>query len=287
MHDIGEFAAAAVSVGAMRRSVDTTVGWRALAAVILAVSVLWAGLGAWAQDSSSQPLGDVARKTRQERASAAHVPAKQPASEGDDGPDSGAVWRLRLCTLTPCYELSVTLPKSPKWSRSTQVPWAVLIPVTGHEEDASRAIRVYAADSTDLKFTVDTFKRAFLQGRFARTDYFGQSARLTRDEHVPLDWSTGTITHFTITTDALKYRGLSVVAASPYGNYGFACVFREEDSAAGTSICDAIIKSAHYQELQPSYIHPVYPQTQDPEPYDPQSDDPPEEDPLRGGRANS
>ena len=77
--------------------------------------------------------------------------------------------------------------------------------------------------------------------------------------HVPIDWSTGTVTHFTITTAALKYRGLSVVAASNQGNFGFACVFREEDSDVGNSICEAIVKSARYQELQSSFIRKVYP----------------------------
>ena len=161
----------------------------------------------------------------------------------------------------------ITLPKNPKWSRAEQEPRPVLIPVAGHEEDSTRAIRVYAAESNDPKFTPDTFKRAFLQGWFARPEYFGQAARLTLDEHVPLDWSNGIMTHFTITAAGLKYRGLSMVAGSPYGNYGFACVFREEDAGAAASICDGIVKSARYQELQPSYIHKVYPPYQSPPQY--------------------
>jgi hypothetical protein len=226
------------------------------------------------QGSSGQSLGDVARKTRQERSAPSHVPAKRNATEDDDGPDSGGVWRMRLCTNTPCYELSITLPKNPKWSRAEQEPRPVLIPIASHEEDSSRAIRVYAGESSDPKYFVDSFKRVFLQAWFARPEYFGQSARLVRDEHVRLDWSTGTITHFTITTAVVKYRGLSVVAGSPNGNYGFACVFREEDSAAGASICDAIVQSARYQELQPSYIHRVYPPIYNPPDDPPENDDP-------------
>lgn len=250
----------------MNLSATTTRAW-----MLLAGFVSCAGLGALAQDSSTQSLGDLARKTRQERSATSHVPARKIATEDDDGPDSGGVWRMRLCTIIPCYELSITLPKNPKWSRAEREPRPVLIPMAGHEEDSSRAIRVYAAESSDPKYTIDSFKRTFLQGWFARPEYFGQSARLARDEHVPLDWSMGTITHFTITTDVLKYRGLSVVAGSPNGNYGFACVFREEDSAAGTSICDAIVKSARYQELQSSSIRRTYPEDDPP-------DDPPEED---------
>ena len=161
----------------MRGSPTTT--W---AGIALAGLFLGAGLGAWGQDSSGQSLGDVARKTRQEHSAAGRVAAKQPLNEEDGGPDAGGVWRMRLCTLIPCYELSVTLPKNPRWSRAAEQPRPVLIAVPGHEEDSGHAIRVYAAESNDLKYTVDTFKRAFLQGWFARPEYFGQAARLARDE---------------------------------------------------------------------------------------------------------
>ena len=105
---------------------------------------------------------------------------------------------------TPCYELSITLPKDSEVDRAAEEPEPVFIPISGHAADASRAIRVYAAESTDPRYTADGFKRTFLESWFAKPEYFGQSAVLTRDEHVPIDWSTGTITHFTITTDAAQ-----------------------------------------------------------------------------------
>jgi hypothetical protein len=256
----------------MRLLSNTTRAW-----MLLAVVVSCAGLGALGQESSGKSLGDVARKTRQERKASSHVLARKVVDEDFDGPDASGVWRMRLCTITPCYELSITLPKTPKWSRAEQEPKPVLIPVAGHEEDPNRAIRVYAGESNDMKYFVDDFKRMFLQAWFGRPEYFGQSAKLLRDEHVPIDWSTGTITHFTITTAVLKYRGLSVVAASNQGNFGFACVFREEDSAIGTSICDAIVNSARYQELQSTFIRKTYPPSDDPRedpPDAPDEDDP-------------
>jgi hypothetical protein len=246
---------------------------------VLAVLAFCASLGAWGQDSSGQEssgqaLGDVARKTRQERATAGHVRAKKSATEDDDGPDGGGVWRLRLCTLQPCNELSITLPKNPKWRRAEQEPRPVSIPLSGHEEDAGRAIRVYAAQSTDLKYTADSFKREFLQEWFARPEYFGQGAHITLDEHVRIDSSNGLITHFNITGPALNYRGLSAVVGSPYGNFGFACVYREEDAAVADSVCDAIVKSAQYQEIQPSSVRRTYPDPNDDRPDDPPRDDP-------------
>jgi hypothetical protein len=241
------------------------------ACILLTVSLSCACIAASAQDTTGQDLGELARKTRQEHTAANRAPSKKLTDE-DDGPDGGGVWRIRLCTLQPCYEFSITLPKSPKWTRAEEEPRPVSIPIAGHEEDPSRAIRVYEAQSTDLKYTADTFKRAFLQGWFARPEYFGRAARIALDEHVRIDWTNGLITHFEITAGALKYRGVSAVAGSPYGNFGFACVYREEDSAAATSICDAIVHSAQYQELQSSAIRKTY---KDPNDVDPPEDEDP------------
>jgi hypothetical protein len=251
------------------------------ACLILPAFICCAGFYAWAQDSSGQSLGDVARKSRQERASEEHVPAKKVATEDDDGPDAGGVWRLRPCPQTTlCYELSIVLPKSLKWSRGTSEPRPVLIPVLGHEDDPSRAIRVYAAEALAPMQSVEVAERTFLQAWFARPEYFGQAARIALDEHVWIDNYNATISHFSITGAALKYRGLSVIAGWAYGNYGFACVFREEDSSLATSICDAIVRSARYQVLQPAkprvYADPSGDDPADDPPYDPPANEDPE-----------
>jgi len=248
----------------MRSSPNPTRAW-----ILTALLASYAGLAASAQDTSGQSLGDLARKTRQEHSAPNRVSGKKLTDE-DDGLDGGGVWRIRLCTLQPCYEFSVTLPKNPKWTRAEPKPRPVLIPIAGHEEDASHAIRVYAAQSTEIKFTADSFKRVFLQEWFARPEYFGRAAHIILDEHVRIDWTNGLMTHFTIAAGALKYRGVSAVAGSPYGNFGFACVYRDEDAAASDSVCDAIIKSAQYQELQSSAIRKTYKDTNDP----PEDEDP-------------
>lgn len=258
----------------MRFSLGETRGWIALLAFTL-------GVGAWAQESSPS-LGDVARQTRKKHLAAGHAVTKQIASEEEDGPDSSGIWRVRLCSRTPCYELSITLPKSPKWSRPASEPRPVLIPLLDYEEDSSHAIRVYAAESLGPPYpSIDVAKRIFLQGWFARPEYFGQGARLVLDEHVSIDGYQSLMTHFTLTGGGLKYRGLSVVASSANGNYGFACVFREEDSSAASSVCDAIVKSARNQVLEPAKPR-VYPMYQDPPQYYPRydepRDDPPQDD---------
>lgn len=253
--------------------------WMTLASLVLCV-----GLPAAGQDSPAPSLGDVARKTRKEHSAAGHVPGKQLVNEEEDGPDTTGVWRVRLCTRTPCDELSVALPKEAKWTRAAEEPRPVLIPLAGSEQDANRVIRLYAAESLGAMYSLqDAAKRLFLQGWFSRPEYFGQSARIALDEHVQLDSATATISHFTVTAKVNKYRGLSIVASAANGSYGFACVFRDEDSAAAASICDAIIKSARNNVLEPGR-RPVYPNYEPPayypRNYDPPDDDPPEnEDP--------
>lgn len=253
---------------------------------LLIASALWLSLGVLGQDSS-QSLGDLARKTRKEHASASHVPASRVASEDDDGPDAGGVWRVRQCGQAPCYEFSVTLPKSPKWSRAAAEPRPVLIPLPGHNEDSSRVIRVYAAESIPQTYNINTAERVFLQGWFARPEYFGQAAKILLDEHSSMDGRNAVIAHFTVNGGTQKYRGLSVVAITTYGSFGFACVSREEDATEAASTCDAIVKSGKAQTLAPATPQ-YYPGYQPPPQYYPEYnprryDDPPPDDPPDDG----
>jgi hypothetical protein len=231
------------------------------------------GVCVWAQDAQPS-LADAARKARKEHAAATHVPAKQTTNE-EDGPDAGGVWRVTLCSRTPCYQLSVTLPKGPRWIHPMAEPKPVLIPLPGHEDDLSHAIRVYSAESLEpAGASIDIARRSLLQARFARPEYFGQPARLVRDEHVTIDNAVAVFTQFTVASDGIKYRGVSVVAGNGNGNYGFACTYREEDTSTAASICEAIVRSAHNIALMPAQrqaypSYPTYPQY-------PRFDDPPE-----------
>jgi len=253
--------------------------------IALAGLALCAGFTARGQDSpdqsSTQSLGDAARKARQEHAAAGHVAARQSVNEEDDGPDLSGVWRVKLCSRTPCYELSIALPKHPKWTRAAEQPRPVLIPLAGHEQDRDHDIRIYSGEALAGIFAPVAFaKRGLLQDQFSRPEYFGQSARMLRDWPLQIDGSPGIITLFTVFGGSVKYRGLSVVVASPNGSYGFACVFRDEDTTAAGSICEAIVKSARNQSLEPAkpQIYPTYQPSPD-DPYDPADDPPDDSDP--------
>ena len=245
--------------------------FRAYSTVVLLSACLWA------QDAS-QSLGDVARKARKERSSATQGPVKRITDDQDE-PDAGGVWRTRLCSNLVCYTLSVSLPKSPRWIRPSAEPRPVLIPLAGHEDDLTHAIRVYKAEPFPTNVaTADIAKKIFLQVWFSRPEYFGQPARISSDERLPPETGEAKLSHFTITRDTAKFRGVSVVEVSPLGFYGFACVFPEEDSNAANSVCDAIIRSAHAQTFLTAYKRPI-PQYVDPPQYYPRNDDPPDDPP--------
>src|SRR6202008_4658620 len=131
--------------------------------IVAPTFVLCAGLLLVAQDSGQSPsLGDVARSMRKERSAAGHVPGKQLVNEEEDGPDTTGIWRVRLCTRTPCDELSVTLPKEAKWTRPKEEPRPVLIPLPGLDKDPGRVIRLYVAESLGPVYSpVDGAKRLF------------------------------------------------------------------------------------------------------------------------------
>jgi hypothetical protein len=257
--------------------------------LVAAALVFCTGLFASAQDSSepSPSLADVARKTRKDNAAPGHVAGKQLENEEEDGPDTTGVWRVRSCTRTPCTELSITLPKEAKWTRSKDEPRPVLIPLPGQEPDADRVIRLYVAESltTTVRYAaLDGAKRLFLQGWFSRPEYFGNGARISQDEHLQLDVANALISHFTVAASETRYRGLSIVVASSNGIYGFACVYREVDANAAASICDGITRSAHNQVLDPG-MRPVFPGYIPPQynPYYPRVDDPAPDPPENDG----
>src|ERR1700752_3278559 len=156
VYDAGQFVPTPMTVsrGTIRR-------WIGVAALILGSCLAVCG-----QDSSGQApsLGDVARKTRKERSAAGHVPGKQLVNEEEDGPDTTGIWRVRLCTRTPCDELSVTLPKEAKWTRPKEEPRPVLLPLPGLDKDPGRVIRLYVAESLGPVYSpVDGAKRLFVQ----------------------------------------------------------------------------------------------------------------------------
>ena len=52
------------------------------------------------------------------------------------------------------------------------------------------------------------------------------------------------MTHFTIPGRVTNYRGLALFVSVTSGTFGFACIFRDDDSGDGTSICEEILNSA-------------------------------------------
>ena len=153
-----------------------------------------------------------------------------------------------------------------------------MISLPGPEGDPDRVIRVYSA-AFIYPFPPDA-SRTFLQGWFARPEYFGRPAHFVLNEHVQIDGLPATITHFSVTNGLEKYYGVGVVL-TPNGASGFACVYRDHDATAATSICDAIVQSASDQSLAPPPPK-VYPMSTNPPEDDPEENDPADRNPEQG-----
>ena len=231
--------------------------------------VCWSGI-ALAQDVSEHPpssLGDVARKSRQRASDKDHITAKKVLNE--DG-TSKPTLTVITCQGQPCFRLRVTLPAPVAWNYATGY---TPVPLPGHENDNARAIRIYEADSWKI-FNIEEAKRAFLQQRFAY--WYGQPAKFIFDEATTINGYHARITHFTVTSRITKFRGLALTASVPTGSFGFACVFRDQDSGDATSICEGILGSAS-MEVPGEYRSQVVPDDPPEEPaMDDPSGDPPE-----------
>jgi len=216
---------------------------RILAGFTLVSSLAAAG---WAQDSGQgASLGDLARKTRQENTAKDHVASKKVLNEENQS----ATWVVHACRRMPCYSLSITLPKNAQWSKPATGQIYSIIPVPGHEADPGHVIRVYGADLLNT-YTVEQGKRAFLQEWFSRPYFFGQAAKFLFDDQTTIDGHDSVIAHFTLPNKVGQYRGLGLIAGTPAGTMGFACVFRDDDSGDATSVCEGVLNSGRISTME-------------------------------------
>ncbi|HEY6337403.1 MAG TPA: hypothetical protein VIW68_02815 [Candidatus Sulfotelmatobacter sp.] len=214
---------------------------RILITSILASFTLLCGLAlnAGAQDSGQgSSLGDLARKTRQEHSSKDHIASKKTLTEENQSP----AWVVHACKHLPCYSLAITLPKNAQWSKPATGQTYAIIPVPGHESDPNHIIRIYAADLLNT-YTVEQGKRLFLQEWFSRPYFFGQAAKFEFDDQTSIDGNPAVISHFTLPSKVGQSRGLGLIAGAPAGTFGFACVFRDDDSGDATSVCEGLLNS--------------------------------------------
>jgi hypothetical protein len=216
---------------------------------LLAWIALVCGLAAaaWAQDSSEgSSLGDLARKTRQEHTAKDHVASKQVLNEESQ---AATTWPVVTCRKRPCYSLSITLPKNAQWSKPDAGEKYAIIVLPGHEADQGHMIRVYGADLLNGS-TVEQGKHAFLQGWFSQPYVFGAAAKFVFDDQTMVDGRQAVITHFTLPNKVGQYRGLALIAGTPAGSFGFACVFRDDDSGDATSVCESVLSSGRISVME-------------------------------------
>ena len=225
-----------------------------MAVVLLSFFCMGCGATAKGQDSrQSSALGDVARKSRHEGNGKAHASAEHVLNE-ENAAKQGTPWTASACHTIPCAQLTVMLPSQAK--AGTPALSEQRIPLHG---DRSHDVRLFMGNQLPAS-DLGTAKWALLQDWFSRPYYFGSSAKFDFDEQTKVDSNQAVLTHFTIPSRLLKYRGIALFVAVPSGTFGFACVFRDEDSGDATSVCENILNSAKVKmpESYRYYTPPSY-----------------------------
>lgn len=229
--------------------------WASIAATFFlgsAVGVSWAI--AWPQDSEQNaPLGDVARKSRQQLKDKDHAASKHILNE-ENTSTKGTPWTATACHTIPCAQLTIMLP--PEALPGSAVMGEQRIALHG---DKSHDVRILVGNQLPAS-DLGTAKWALLQDWFSRPYYFGSSARFDFDEETKVDNFPAVLTHFNISSGMLKYRGIALFVGVPSGTFGFACLYREEDSGDATGVCEGILNSAKVKmpENYKYYTPPSY-----------------------------
>jgi hypothetical protein len=209
---------------------------KGLAAAVLACCL---GTVVLAQDSSqNRPLGDVARKTRSERQEKDHAAPTHVLNEETESA-KGELWTVSACHTIPCAELLVRLPAGAKRDTGfVQIP-DIRVERAGkiHHLNILAANQLPASD-------LESAKWVFLEDWFTRPYYFGAAAKLEFDEATKIDQWPAVVTHFTVPGRVMNFRGMALFVAVTSGTFGFACIFREDDTGDATSICEEVLNSA-------------------------------------------
>jgi hypothetical protein len=211
---------------------------RVLRLLVLALTCI--GVGAQAQDAGQgSALGDVARKSRNERQSKDHVASKHVLNEETELAH-GEIWTASACRTIPCAELSIRLPPGAKHTFSffTQIP-----EVRVERGGKTYLLNVFSANQLPAQ-DLDSAKQVVLLNWFTRPYFFGTAAKIDFDEATKIDQWPAVLTHFTIPGRATNYRGLALFVAVTSGTFGFACIFPDLDSGDSMNICEEILNSA-------------------------------------------
>jgi hypothetical protein len=203
-------------------------------------------------------LGDIARKARKDNQSKDHVAPKRVLTDEDASPKDKA-YGTYVCRMLPCSTLTVMVPPNAANAESKANDGEPKYGVSIIGGTLLQSMDVQAAKQEFLGRSIGSFYHAPIKIEF--------------DETTTIDQWPAAISHFTMTSKVIIYRGLALFVMVPNGMMAIACIFRDSESGNATGICDHALNSAVVKV--PEKFQPQRPQPYD----DPPSDGPSDEDP--------
>ena len=198
----------------------------------LRITILIAGLllsfsaSLVAQEASDQQqsLGDLARKSKQEKQSKEHKAAKKILDDDNPPPHSGRYSNYSYCRTVPCAELWFKIPEQ---MNSGYVGKVQLVPgpkLTGE----------------DLESAEETFMSRSLVAPWR----LGAVPEITSEEDTRVGGQPAVLVRFTFTKDHVPNVGLALLVQAPEQVMSMACVFKKADFDEGSQQCQDIVDSA-------------------------------------------
>jgi hypothetical protein len=213
----------------------------------------------WAQDSGQDAsLGDIARKARQNNQAKDRATPKHVISDENLGPHDKA-YGTYVCRMLPCSTLTVMVPAS-----------AVNAGPTPTDGDHPHGVSMLSGTLLQ-SMNIQGAKQEFL-GRSV-VPFYHATLKIEFDETTTIDQWPATISHFTLTSRVMVYRGLALFVVVPNGSMAIACIFRDSESGNATGICDHAMNSARVNVPEQFRPHVEQPDPAD----DPPSADPPDD----------
>ena len=190
----------------------------------------------WAQtDSQNPPLGDVAKKTRNARASKDHVTAKRVL---DEETVPHANWHKHTASFLvtiPATKLTVAIPVP---NRSAEF---------GYEVPIGESVIYIPFGETSWTNSFNSAAQDFFTMLLSRGRFRGMSLKLGDTEDTTIDDRRAILVHFTFVFRSIPHDGIALFIGVPEQVTSMGCMYRSVDWEKAKPMCEDVIRSSEVE----------------------------------------